>query len=434
MKYATAVGFLDSLVNYEKRVSPRDGFKLDAVRGLLELAGNPQRRLGRTVLVAGTKGKGSTCYMLEAALRGCGFRTGMFVSPHVRSVRERIQLDGQPVSKQVFADAVGRFAPLVRQQAVSYFELTAALAFDIFARRKLDCAIVEVGLGGRLDATNLCNPDVSVITRIGLDHTEVLGGTLGRIATEKAGVMRPGRPVVLGEQPRDAAEALSACARRVGALPVRAASDVRAWDPDLKPDGVEFSVLGRLGAGRVRLDLLGPHQVENCRTALAALGVLAASESRVLLGPAAAGLAGVRIPGRCEVVEREPLVVVDSCHNPDSGAALARAVAGHIGRPVVLLYGSLRGKRVLATVRPLQPWVKQAVLTRPASPRAARLAEVRRAFTRLGIRHEAEETVAAAIARARVISAGETPIVVAGSFYLADEALAVLAPDRWPAD
>lgn len=430
MDYRGAVAFLDSLVNYEKAARPRNEFKLDAVRSLLALAGEPQLRLNRTVLVAGTKGKGSVCYLLEAALRGCGLSTGMFVSPHVRSVRERIQLDGRPISRRVFAAAVARFVPLVRRQPVSYFELTAALAFDIFARRRVDRAVVEVGLGGRLDATNLCEPDISVITRIGLDHTEVLGRTLGRIAVEKAGIMRAGRPVVLGEQVPVVADVLARQAGERGATIVRADRQVRTWDRRVKPDGQELSVLGELGGGRFVLSLLGRHQLENCRTALAVLGVIARSDERVRFGPATAGMERVRIPGRCEVVGREPLVVVDSCHNPDSGAALAGVIEEHLSGRVILVYGSLRGKRVAATVRPLAQLVERAVLTRPNSPRAARLAEVRKAFTRLGIVHEARERVPDAVHRALELSAGRLPVVVAGSFYVAGEALAVLAPER----
>lgn len=434
MKYAEAVAFLDGLVNRERVPRVRDEYKLDPARRLLELAGNPQFRLRRTVLVAGTKGKGSVCYQLEAALRASGLSTGLFVSPHVRTVRERVQLDGRPVAKPVFAAAVGRLAPLVRRQPVSYFELTAALAFDLFARRRVDCAVVEVGLGGRLDATNLVDPDVSVITRIGLDHLDVLGGTLRKIAGEKAGIMRAGRPVVLGGQAPAAAAELARRARETGAGPVWAERQVRAWDEVARPDGIDFSSLGELGAGRVELPLLGRHQVENCRTVLATLGVIARADARVRFEPAVQGLAGVRVPGRCEVVGRDPLVMVDSCHNPDSGAALADVIAAHIGARVVLVYGSLRGKQVTATVRPLAPWVERAVLTRPDSPRAAPLAGLRQVFSRLGIAHEGEERPAAAIARATELAAGRLPVVVGGSFYLAGEALAVLAPGRWPAD
>ncbi len=430
MKYADALSFLDSLVNYEKLARPRNEFKLDDIRNLLRLAGNPQHRLRRVVLVAGTKGKGSVCYMLEAALRACGTRTGMFVSPHVSTVRERIQLDGSAVSRQTFARQVERFVPLVKRQAVSYFELTAAFAFDLFARRKVEYAVLEVGLGGRLDATNLVEPDVSVITRIGFDHIRVLGNSLARIAKEKAGIMRSGRPVVVGRQVPAAARELVRRAGLTGAVHVPAGSRARTRDVGQTETRIGFLVHCDLGTGRVRLPLPGRHQVENCATALTVLGLLAQEDRRIQLPCVTRGLRQVAIPARCQVVERKPALVVDSCHNPDSGQALARMIAEHLKQKVVLVYGSLRGKLIARTVRPLAPWVERAVLVRPESPRAAELTRLRRVFGRLGIPYSDAESIGPAIERARQLSGGRKPIVVAGSSYLAGEALDYLKPGR----
>lgn len=426
MRYSEALAFLDGLVNYEKLAKPRDQFKLDDIRRLLGLAGNPQDRLKRVVLVAGTKGKGSTCYLIESALRACGLRTGLFVSPHVLDVRERIQLNGRLITPEAFARLVERFAPLVRRQPVSYFELTAALALEAFRRARVDCAVVEVGLGGRLDATNLTNPDISVITLIGLDHIKVLGGTPSKIAREKAGIIRPKRPAVIGRQAYpEALETLLKEAGRVGAMPVEAVSAVSVDRVRQGAWGVRFGWRGSLGSGTVALPLWGGHQVENCRTALAVLGLLARTDPRITAARVRRGLASVRIPARCEVVARSPLVVVDSCHNPESGAALAEAIRCHIGRKVTLVYGSLRGKLVGPTVRPLAPWVGRAVLVAPSSPRAMPLPRLKSTFTRLGIPHDSAPDAASALSLARRI-ADKGPVVVAGSFYLAGEALAAL--------
>ena len=423
MRYAEALAVLDGLVDFEKQARPRTEFKLDAIRRLLRLAGNPERQVEQVILVAGTKGKGSVCYMLESALRACGRRTGLFVSPHVSSVRERLQLDGHAVDKRVFAQQVERFRPLVRKQPVSYFELTAAMAFDLFARRRVDCAVVEVGLGGRLDATNLALPAVSVITRIGLDHIAVLGGSLTRIAREKAGIMRPGVPVVIGRQPAPAEKELARRAAAVGAEFEPVDRQLRIWDVESAETGVEFSVLGELGAGRIGLPLLGGHQVENAATALVVLGLLARRDPGIRFEDVRAGLEQVTVPARCQVVEHRPLLLVDSCHNPDSGQALARVIAEHLGSRVVLVYGSLRGKLVARTVRPLAPWVEAAVLTAPRSPRAAAPDRLRSIFTRLGVCHVVEPDIDRALAHARRLADGKRPIVVAGSFYLAGEVL-----------
>lgn len=376
--------------------------------------------------MAGTKGKGSTAYLLESALRACGVRTGLFVSPHVLDVRERIQLNGRPIARPAFARLVERFVPLVRRQPVSYFELTAALAFEAFRRSAVDCAVVEVGLGGRLDATNLSRPDISVITLIGLDHLKVLGGTPRRIAREKAGIMRLGRPVVISRQVHDDAhEALLSEAGRHGARAIDAVSAVSIERAAPTRTGTRLCWRGRLGRGTVALPLWGAHQVENCRTALAVLGLLAETEPRITAARVRRGLESVRIPARCEVVSRSPLLVVDSCHNPESGAALAEAIRCHIGRKVTLVYGSLRGKLVGATLRPLVPWVCRAVLVAPSSPRAMPLPRLKSTFTRLGIPHQPAADAASALDLARR-NAGKGPVVVAGSFYLAGEALVAL--------
>ena len=430
MTYPGALRFLDSLVNYEKSAGPRDEFKLDAIRRLLELAGNPQELLPRTILVAGTKGKGSVCYQLDAALRGCGLSTGMFVSPHVTTVRERIQVDGEPVSERRFAAAVARFVPLVRRQPVSYFELTAALAFHVFARLQPDYAIVEVGLGGRLDATNLSNPDVSVITRIGYDHLKVLGNTLGRIAREKAGIMRRGRPVVISRQEPEALRSLERCARIADAELLQSDALVQISRVNIRPFGSSFDVRTPLGAARISLPLLGRHQVENCRTVLAVLTTLAKTDPRIRIPGVRSGLGRVRIPARCEVVRRRPLVLVDSCHNPESGQALADVIRDHVRSRIVLVYGSLSGKLVGRTVRPLARRVERAVLVRPDSPRAMSLAVLKSIFGRLGIAYSTAPDLRSALSRAlgstSTIRHSPFPVVVAGSFYLAGDALDLL--------
>jgi dihydrofolate synthase/folylpolyglutamate synthase len=301
------------------------------------------------------------------------------------------------------------------------------MAFDLFARKKLDYAIVEVGLGGRLDATNLSEPQVSVITRIGLDHVKVLGGTLRKIAREKAGIMRRGKPVVVGIQEPQAFAELSSRADAVQAIlsPAESNADISGATPT--QTGIAFEASGELGSGRFVLPLLGRHQVENCRTVLTVLGLLAKSDPRITMGGIRKGLRRVSIPARCQIVRRRPLTIVDSCHNPDSGRALARVIADYVKRRVILVYGSLGGKLVLKTVRPLAPWVEAAVLVKPDSPRAMPLPQLKRIFTGLGIRHISASSVPRVLSLARqssiVTRHSPLPIVVAGSFYLAGEAL-----------
>ncbi|MBM3332317.1 bifunctional folylpolyglutamate synthase/dihydrofolate synthase [candidate division WOR-3 bacterium] len=487
MTYSQAVQFLDSLVNYEKLAGPRNEFKLDNIRRLLELAGSPERRMRSVILVAGTKGKGSVCYMLESALRGCKLSTGMFVSPHVLDVRERIQLDGRPIPKRLFASLAARLAPFVSSVRpsslvprtdgvpVSYFEMTTAMAFLLFAERQPDYSVIEVGLGGRLDATNLSDPQISVITRIGYDHLKVLGNTLTKIAGEKAGIMRKGRSVVIGEQEPEALAALKRKARDAGARLVRSESSVSVRSTEATASGLSFRARCRHGAGEIVLPLLGHHQVENCQTALAVLNELSMRDRRIKFGRVARGLGTVSIPARCQVVRRSSLsayrsalVIVDSCHNPESGRALANVLRDHLpklrttnrrlphprplpegegrgeGRQsprVILVYGSLGGKLVEETVAPLAPFVDRAVLVQPDNPRAMPLAELKRVFSRLRIGHVTAPDIRAALFLARQSAIcnlqSAMPVVVAGSFYLAGEVLKVLGPAQrrraWPA-
>jgi len=466
MTYTQAVEFLDGLVNYEKLAGPRNEFKLDNIRRLLELAGNPERRMRNVILVAGTKGKGSVCYMLDAALRGCGLSTGMFVSPHVLDVRERIQLDGKPIPRSLFAGLVARLAPFVASSLsanlqsaicnlqsrvpVSYFELTTAMAFLLFAERQPDYSIIEVGLGGRLDATNLSDPVVSVITRIGYDHLTVLGNTLTKIAGEKAGIMRKGRPVVVGEQEPEAFVALKRKARESRARLVQASLVISVPSVQSVADGLKVHARCRFGSGAIHLPLLGYHQVENCKTALAVLNELSMYDRRIKFKRVARGMGTVSIPARCQVVRRIPPIIVDSCHNPESGRALANVIRDHLpvlrsatrysplaSRPlqkVILVYGSLSGKLVAETVAPLAPFVQQAILVQPDNPRAMPLAELKQVFTHLHIPFVTADSVRSALSLARASSLSlhpsSLPVVVAGSFYLAGEALRVLGPSR----
>jgi dihydrofolate synthase / folylpolyglutamate synthase len=462
MTYRSSLAFLDGLVNYEKLAGPRTEFKLDNIRRLLGLAGNPQRKMRNVILVAGTKGKGSVCYMLEVALRGCGLSTGMFISPHVLDVRERIQLDGKPIPKSLFASLVARLAPFVssvrpsslvlRPDAVpvSYFEMTTAMAFTLFAERQPDYSIIEVGLGGRLDATNLSDPVISVITRIGYDHLKVLGDTLTKIAGEKAGIMRKGRPVVIGDQEPEALVTLKRKAHESGARLVPADTVVEIPSADPRRWGMSLSPVAIFGAEVINLPLLGYHQVENCKTALAVLNELAMCDCRIKFRRAARGMGTLSIPARCQVVRRIPLTIVDSCHNPESGRALANVLRDYLPvlrsaprtssrapRPfpkVILVYGSLSGKLVAETVAPLAPYVEQAILVQPDNPRAMPLDELKQVFTHLRIPFVTADSVAAALSAARssssIVHRSSLPIVVAGSFYVAGEALKVLGPSR----
>jgi dihydrofolate synthase/folylpolyglutamate synthase len=381
-----ALGWLYGLADQERgvgwnpRASPDSQWKLGRTRALLDLAGAPDQGL-RIALVAGTNGKGSTCAMLASILGAGGVRCGLYTQPHLQSYLERVRVDGQAIEPAVFSAAVERLRPLIGKLPAqagepTTFEVTTALALDHFARENCEVAVVEVGLGGRLDATNATQPRLSVIASIGHDHMAVLGRSLASIAREKAGILRAGRPAVLAQQRPAARRALRQACREVGA---------------------ECRVVQPLEVG---LAQAGAHQRQNAALAVAAARVLRPSLSDAVIDE---GLQRVRWPGRFEVVEGEPPIVLDGAHNPEAAAALAPTLRDFAaGRPVVLVIGVLADKAAAGVLRPLlsladQVWTTQAQDT----PRALDARALARLCQRLGTPAQAEPHLATALDEAR---------------------------------
>jgi len=406
-----AVGWLFSLADQERgvgwnpRASADEQWKLGRTRALLDLAGAPDRSM-RVVLVAGTKGKGSTAAMLASVLGTHGVRVGLYTKPHLQSYRERVRVDGVAISPQAFAAAVERMRALVLalpQDAgePTTFEVTTALAVDYFARRGCPVAVVEVGLGGRLDATNALERVASVITPISYDHTAILGRTLGAIASEKAGIMRPGVPALLAEQRPTALEALRRACRAVGAR--------CQVVPPLAQSVPQF----------------GAHQRQNAALAIAAARVLEdVSDPEI-----ERGLARLRWPGRFEVVDG---VVLDGAHNDASALALASALRQFAtGRPIHLVLGINRDKDARAVLRPLLPLAQTVWATQAASNvRALDAAALAARCHRLGFSPRVESRLDRALASAR---ARDGLVCVTGSLALVGQARAMLGlpvPER----
>jgi dihydrofolate synthase/folylpolyglutamate synthase len=410
-EFQAALDWLYSLADQERgvgwnpRASPDSQWKLGRTRALLDLAGAPDRRL-RIALVAGTKGKGSTSAMLASVLGAAGARCGLYTKPHLQTYRERVRVDGQAIAECDFSHAVERMRGLVRElpQAAgepTTFEVTTALALDYFARQGCDVAVVEVGLGGRLDATNATEPLISVITSISYDHTAILGRTLGAIASEKAGILRPGRAALLAEQRPSARRALERACRQVGA---------------------RCEVVPPLSAA-YELPLAGAHQRQN-----AALAVVAA-RALIELDDAAIerGLGRLRWPGRFEVLRRQPAVVLDGAHNGASAAALAETLVEFAaGRSIGLVVGINRDKDARAVLRPLlgvsqRVWATQAA----GNPRALPAAELARLSRRLGARVEAQPDLGSALNDA-IYTAPNGVVCVTGSLLLVGQARSAL--------
>ncbi len=412
---------------YSERV-----YRLARVEELLAAVGDPHRRY-RSVHVAGTKGKGSTTAMIEAVLRAAGYRTGMYTSPHLHTFRERIRLGTEPISEVELAALMERLQPvLARRPEVTVFEIITALAMLYFAERRVDWGVFEVGMGGRLDATNVLLPEVAAITSISLDHVQVLGNTLAAIAGEKAGIIKAGVPVVSAPQKPEALAVIAEAATARGAPLTLAGRDwlwhIRGEDPtgqrlDLYRPGHEAAP----EYADLALPLLGAHQAENAAVAVAAIEAL---RDRGVAIPAEAvreGLATVRWPGRLEILSSSPLVVVDGAHNPYSIGRLLEALDLFGPRRVLLIFGAGQGHNpgellTLAAQRAGQVWAVQA-----HHPKAAPAAELAAVAEAAGCPAAVAATVGQAL-RAAVALAGPGDLVLAtGSLFVVAETRAAWA-------
>ena len=408
-------------LGWNPRASRAARWRLGRTRALLALAGDPDRRM-RVVLIAGTKGKGSTAAFLAAILHSAGVKAGLFTSPHLQDFRERVRVDGAMLPAADFGRAIRRLRPVVAALRRMHpdagdptaFELILVLALRAFAEAGCAVAIIEVGLGGRLDATNALEPAVSVLTAVSRDHTAILGRSLGAIATEKAGIVRRGRPAIVAPQRPAALSAIRRACRQAGAA----------------------LVLVRPMASSADLGLAGEHQRENAALAAAAARALSSAELAIPERSFAAGLRRVSWPGRFERVRRRPEVIIDGAHNDASAAALAHALrAERRSRRLVLVIGLNRDKDARAVLRPLAGVASEIVATRSDDPRAAEPGVVARQaarVTRHPVHVAADIGSALALARRR---AGATGLVcVTGSLALAGAARSALglAPrERW---
>lgn len=406
-------------------------FKLDRMKQLLAAMGNPHDQI-RTVHVAGTVGKGSTVAMIASILQGCGYTVGQYTSPHMIDIRERISINGQMISRNDFTELTreaGQAAAKLNFEP-TFFEIVTAIAFKYFAEEAVDIAVVEVGLGGRLDSTNVIMPEVSVVTTIDLDHTHILGRTVVEIAKEKAGIFKKGVPVLSFEQHPDVEKVLRAAASHVGA-------PLRIINKDIEFSS-RFGVATDLGPHtrvclltetsqfmHIPVPLHGEHQAANCALALAAVDQL--KKSGFVFDEAAVhnGLAATRVPGRMELIWESPRILVDGAHNPASMGALMRCVGAHVPYDsMVCIFGCCADKDVNSMLDRVALGGDKIIFTRALSnPRAMDPDELQRSFAgRSGKMSQVARTLPEALDLAARAVGRDDLIVVTGSFYLVGEA------------
>jgi dihydrofolate synthase/folylpolyglutamate synthase len=407
LTYPDSVRFLYALGNEIKTAK----LGLDRIRAVLAALDNPQNDF-RSIHVAGTNGKGSTCAMIEAGLRASGIRTGLFTSPHLIEPTERIAVDGMPVTPRQFERAFDAVHKVAGEPHPTYFETVTAMGFWLFRELRVEIAVVETGLGGRLDATNILNPALTVITPIDFDHEAYLGGTIEAIAAEKAGILKPGVPAIFARQRPEAQAVLDQRAAELR-IPVKRTSQFEVRDLHVTARGSEFS--------GIKCPLAGEHQIENAIAAALAL------ES---LGVSPKGIEQTIWPGRLEQISPNPDIILDGAHNPAGARALARYLERfYAGRKIWMIFGAMRDKAVDEIAGILFPLASELVLTAPQNARALRPEALRELAGRGSV--TADIPTALELVRAGVSE--DDAVIITGSLFLVGEARA-LSYNRhsWP--
>jgi dihydrofolate synthase/folylpolyglutamate synthase len=428
MSYHESVQYLYNLQKYGIK------FGLANIRRLLSGLGNPQDSF-RTVHVGGTNGKGSTSSIIASILQAAGFKVGLFTSPHLVSFTERIRINGSEISEHdvtSLADEVRNAAMQIKDFSPTFFEVVTAMALLYFSRRKTDFAVMEVGMGGRLDATNIISPDVCVITKISYDHMEFLGKTLTDIAGEKAGIIKQGIPVVSAHQDPEAMDVISAKAKDNGAECYAYARDFSSRFIHGDIHGIRFDYHDACTQiDELYLPLAGSHQIENASLAMKAVNLLSLSVPSATIRE---GIRNTQWPGRLEMIHDDPPILIDGAHNPSAASVLSQALRDTFLTTysrIILILGIMGDKDIAGILKPLLPLAGEVILTRPSYSRAASpeiLSSVAESigFPNNRTAHTVREALEMGIEKSRNFDPEPTLIVVTGSFYTIGEVKEVL--------
>jgi dihydrofolate synthase/folylpolyglutamate synthase len=461
MSYLEVIKYLDSFVNYEKKPDELyvESLKLERVEGFLRVIGHPQQSF-KSVHVAGTKGKGSVCAFAAYILREAGYKVGLFTSPHLSDIRERIRIlrpqdpGSKPVAedfegmipKKDFAELVSRLRPRIDKYCeisqygpLTFFEIYTILAFEYFKEQQVDFAVLETGMGGRLDATNVVNPVICAITSISYDHTDKLGHTLTEIATEKAGIIKSrmsqvtghGLIVISAPQEHEAAQVIRKRCEEEEAVLYEIGRDVKFELISSNADHQEFNIRGSLGRfNNLRIKLLGSHQLLNATLAVSLVaGIFMKSREPFKGGVFKKGLQNSSWPARFEIVSPDPLIILDGAHNVASARVLKETLKQNFpDKKVTLILGISRDKDVLGITRELFPLAQRLILTCADNPRAARPADILSAGKEFLTDQKTEITrsVLEALKIVRSNLDRDSLVLVAGSLFVVGEARGII--------
>jgi dihydrofolate synthase/folylpolyglutamate synthase len=432
VKYQQAIDYINSYTDYEKIGMPHDPafYDLRRVDELLAYLGDPHQKAS-SVHITGTNGKGSVAAMVASALTTSGYTTGLYTSPHLHTWRERIRVDGELISEEELARLVTRLKPQVEEvnREATYGELTTfefltALAFAYFGQREVDFQVLEVGMGGKFDATSVIKPVVCIITPVSFDHMDVLGDTLAEIAAEKCGIIKPASTVVSSPQPDEAAEVISQTCRERGAQLIMVGRDVTWQGLGFDLSWQRLRVRGRRGIYELSIPLLGQHQLDNAATAVAALEILADKGFVIPRESVIKGLKKVSWPGRLQILSRRPLVVVDGAHNVGAARRLVQSIEQYFDFDrAILVIGASDDKDIASIVSELIPFFDRVIVTRSRHPRAMATAPLAAEFARHGVKAQAAEDVPSALSQALTLAGDKDLICVAGSLFVVGEAM-----------
>lgn len=433
MDFQQAIDFLNSSPNYE--ILPRPAhtlvnYDLRRVFDLLARLGNPHLK-AKSVHITGSNGKGSTAAMVASALTVSGYRTGLYTSPHLHHWGERVCIDGKPMSEEEIARVVTELHPHIedinreaKYGKLTTFEMLTAMAFVHYAAKGVEVQVLEVGMGGKFDATSVINPEVAILTPISLEHTDVLGKTLTAITTEKAAIIKPGCTVVTPSQPDEAEQVIEETCRRQGTKRVKVGIDVTWRDMGFDLKGQKLAVKGRLGTYNLSIPLLGKHQLQNASVALAALEVLAEKGFHVSKDSIIRGLAQVRWTGRLHVLSRNPLLIVDGAHNPGATKILREAIGQYFTyKRAILVIGISSDKDLAGIASELAPVFNRVIATRSTNPRAMPPEQIAAEFRKRGVESQTTDSLAEALPLAMSLAGKEDLVCAAGSLFVVAEAI-----------
>ncbi len=430
MDYQSAVKYIYGLTDYEKIPGSSwvNDFDLRRMEDILRRLGNPHQGI-KSVHIAGTKGKGSTSAMIASVLSAAGYKVGLPTSPHLHTPPERIRIGNTDINEKDFGNLMGEIMPEVeevnrdnRYGKLTTFEVFTALAFLYYKRAGVDFQVIEVGLGGRLDATNVINANVAVITTISLDHMDVLGDSIGAIAAEKAGIIKRGNTVVTSVQRSEAMSVIEAACLKNSATLIRVGIDI-TWEEDSHSlSGQSFILKSIRGEYHLSIPLLGDHQIENAATSVAAIECLIGQGNRITVEDISSGMAQVQWPGRLQILRRNPTLVVDGAHNADSARRLKEAIIKYFDyKRLILIVGISSDKDITGIAEELNQIADIVIITRSQHPRSAGTDVLMKKFTGRDNRIFVAQNVALALQTAYSVADKTDLICATGSLFIVAE-------------